>query len=375
MNFDFSDELKQLRNAARSFLARESTRAATRGVLEGSPVDRGLWQAMAGLGWLGAAIPEEHGGLGLGPLATCVLAEELGYAVAPVPFAASVYLATTALVAYGSPAQQARWLPRLAEGSAIGCCALAEGPGPLAAVRCAARVDRNGLTGTKTPVADAVHADFAIVVACSTADVWLHLVELEGRGVTRTPLTTLDASRPHATLNFAAATAEPLDRARGWHAVQQLLERAAVPLAFEQVGGAQAALEMARDYALQRYAFGRPIGSFQAIKHKLADTYLAVELARSNAYYGAWALAAMAPELPVAAAAARISACEAAWIATRDNIQVHGGMGYTWELDCHLYYRRARDQALLLGSAREWKRHLMDAIAPRAGAPVAVVEA
>ena len=130
-------------------------------------------------------------------------------------------------------------------------------------------------------------------------------------------------------------------------------------VAFEQVGGAQAALDMAREYALGRFAFGRPIASFQAIKHKLVDMYVAIELARSNAYYGAWALSTGAKELPVAAAAARVSATEAFWLAAKENIQTHGGMGFTWEFDCHLYYRRAKLLALQLGSARSWKHKLI----------------
>jgi alkylation response protein AidB-like acyl-CoA dehydrogenase len=137
--------------------------------------------------------------------------------------------------------------------------------------------------------------------------------------------------------------------------VERLLDRAAVLVAFEQLGGAQAALDMARAYALGRFAFGRQIASFQAIKHKLADMYVAIELARSNAYYGAWALAKDAPELPVAAATARVAASEAYYQAAKENIQVHGGMGFTWEFDCHLHYRRAKLTGLMLGSARRWK--------------------
>jgi acyl-CoA dehydrogenase len=150
-----------------------------------------------------------------------------------------------------------------------------------------------------------------------------------------------------------------LPGSEGRGSVQQLLDRAAVMLAFEQVGCAQAALEMARDYARERYAFGRPIGSFQAIKHKLADIYIAVELARSNAYYGAWALHSDAAELPIAASVARISACDAGWLASKENIQTHGGMGFTWQMDCQFYYRRAKLHALSLGGVREWKRRLM----------------
>jgi acyl-CoA dehydrogenase len=136
-------------------------------------------------------------------------------------------------------------------------------------------------------------------------------------------------------------------------------------VAFEQVGGADASLEMARNYALERYAFGRPIGSFQAIKHKLADVYVAIELARSNAYYGAWALSAEAAELPLAAATARVSATEAFHLASKENIQTHGGIGFTWDVDCHLYYRRSKQLALVLGSAPGWKHRLVELLEMR----------
>ena len=158
---------------------------------------------------------------------------------------------------------------------------------------------------------------------------------------------------------------ERLGSQTGWPAVQRLLERAAILVAFEQVGGADASLEMARDYALQRYAFGRPIGSFQAIKHKLADVYVAIELARSNAYYGAWAMAADAAELPLAAATARVSATEAFHLASKENIQTHGGIGFTWDVDCHLYYRRSKQLALALGAAPWWKHRLVELLEMR----------
>lgn len=365
MNFDFSDELKQLQGEAGKFLARSAVKPMVRLALEGAPYDPSLWQTMASMGWTGAAIPESHGGSGMGHLAVCVLAEQIGYAAAPVPFSSSVCLATQALVAFGSPSQQERWLPRLASGDAVGTFAVTEGPGPIALSRIEARVEHGRLRGVKLPVPDGEIADFAIVVAHDDAGCLLQLVDLTGAGITRTPLPSLDRSRPLSRIAFDAAAAEPLGGASGWNAVRLLMDRAAVMMAFEQIGGAQAALEMARDYALQRYAFGRPIGSFQAIKHKLADVYVAIELARSSAYYGAWALDSNAPELPVAAAAARIAATDAAWLATKENIQTHGGMGYTWELDCHLYYRRAKHQALALGGAREWKRRLADQISPR----------
>jgi alkylation response protein AidB-like acyl-CoA dehydrogenase len=188
----------------------------------------------------------------------------------------------------------------------------------------------------------------------------LVLVDLRGAGVNRSAVETIDPSRSHARIVFANTPAEALGSPGGAEALlKRVQDRAAVLFAFEQVGGAQRSLDMARDYALQRYAFGRPIGSFQAIKHKLADVYVATELARSNAYYGAWALARDAAELPLAAASARISANEAYFLAAKENIQVHGGMGYTWEYDCHLHYRRAKLLSLTLGSTRMWKDRLI----------------
>ena len=202
-------------------------------------------------------------------------------------------------------------------------------------------------------------ADFAVVAIGAERAPALAIVDLAGPGVTRETVTTIDPTRSHARIVFAGAPADPLAGSEGGAAVRHLLDRAAVMLAFEQVGCAQAALEMARDYARERYAFGRPIGSFQAIKHKLADIYIAVELARSNAYYGAWALHTNAAELPIAAAVARISACDAGWLASKENIQTHGGMGFTWQMDCQFYYRRAKLHALALGGTREWKRRLI----------------
>ena len=187
--------------------------------------------------------------------------------------------------------------------------------------------------------------------------------------MTREATGTIDPSRSLARLTFDGAEADPLAGARAALDVQRLIDRAAVMMAFEQVGAAQAALDMAIAYAKERYAFGRPIGSFQAIKHKLADIYVAVELARSNAYYGAWALSTESAELPVAASVARIAASNAGWQAAKENIQTHGGIGYTWESDCHLNYRRAGLLRLALGSPTEWKRRLTRELKSRNIAP------
>jgi len=362
MNFDFSDDLKQLREHARKFLRERMALAATRRVLEGDePYDRALWQEMAQMGWIGAAIPEAYGGAGLGHLGLCVLAEELGYALAPVPFSSSAYLAAEAIALAGSAAQKERYLPKLAAGAIIGTLALAEGPGAAAPEKLRTSIADGKLAGTKQPVPDGDVADLAVVAAKSgERAVALALVDLAGAGVTRVPVATIDPSRSHARLVFDNAAAEPLGApGEGAAVLARLMDRAAVLVAFEQLGGAQAALDMAKAHALERYAFGRPIGSFQAIKHKLADVYVATELARANAYYGAWALSQDAPELPTAAAAARVAASEAFQLAAKENIQTHGGMGYTWAFDCHLYYRRAKLLALALGSTRSWKDRLI----------------
>ncbi|HUH83473.1 MAG TPA: acyl-CoA dehydrogenase family protein [Stellaceae bacterium] len=367
MNFDFSDELKQLREEARRFLNERQALAAARRVLDGGEgFDRELWSEIAKMGWIGAAIPEEFGGAGLGHLGLCVLAEELGASLAPVPFASSAYLAAEAILMAGSAAQKSRYLPKIAAGEIIGTLAVAEGPNAVDLRRLAASVAQGRLTGSKQPVPDGEVADLAVVAAQAAGGLSLYLVELGGAGVARERVATVDPSRPYARVTFSGAVAEPLGGAgEGAVLLERLFDRAAVLFAFEQVGGAQAALDMAKAYAMERYAFGRPIGSFQAIKHKLADVYVATELARSNAYYGAWALSQDAPELAVAAAAARVSAGEAFSLAAKENIQTHGGMGYTWTFDCHLYYRRAQVLALALGGLRQWKDRLIDALEAR----------
>ncbi|OZA12037.1 MAG: hypothetical protein B7Y02_07925 [Rhodobacterales bacterium 17-64-5] len=188
----------------------------------------------------------------------------------------------------------------------------------------------------------------------------LLLVDLSAPGVTRIPAETIDPSRNHATLAFADVPVEQLGAAEQADAlIARVFDRTAVLVAFEQVGGSDRALTMARDYAVERMAFGRPIGSFQAIKHMLADMYATNVLARSNAYYGAWALNCNATELPRAAATARVSATTAYQRCARDNMQVHGGMGFTWELDCHLHYRRSNLLAVALGGLGEWENRLV----------------
>jgi alkylation response protein AidB-like acyl-CoA dehydrogenase len=372
MNFDFSDDQKQLRDEARKYLAEKCSPKAVREVLDSNaPYDKELWKGLAEMGFLGVAIPEEFGGAGAGHLELCVIAEEIGRALAPVPFSSTVYLAAEALMLAGSEAQKQKWLPKIASGEAIGTLALFEGKGNPSPQAIKLSASNNSLTGVKKPVPDGAIADFAIVAARTGSsgretDISLFIVDVKSDGVETRALTNIDPTRSQAEITFKNCKAEPLGPANeGWSIVTRVLDRAAVLLAFEQVGGADRALEMGRDYALDRIAFGRPIGSFQAVKHMLADMYVSATLARSNCYYGAWALSTNASELPEAAATARISATQAFQHCAKNNIQVHGGMGFTWEFDCHMYYRRASALALGLGSLSYWEDALIDRMRKR----------
>ncbi len=368
MNFDFSDDQKFLKAEARKFLDANCPTARVRGVLDApdKAYDAALWKGVVAQGWLGAAIPEEHGGLGLGHLELCVIAEELGRAVAPIPFASTVYFLAEAVMLAGDDAQKADILPKIAAGELIGAIATSEGPGALGPTTLKASVAGGKLSGVKIPVTDGDIADLCLVLAKENGQPGLYLVDLTGAGVTREAVKTLDPTRDAARLIFDAAPAQRLGpTGEGFALLEQINDRAAILLSFEQCGGADRCLEMAKAYALERYAFGRVIASYQAIKHKLADMYVKNELARSNAYYGAWALNTNAPELPVAASAARIAASEAFWFASKENIQTHGGIGFTWEMDCHLFYRRSRQLSLVAGAPRVWKERLVSQLERR----------
>ncbi|HUB86228.1 MAG TPA: acyl-CoA dehydrogenase family protein [Rhizomicrobium sp.] len=369
MNFDFSDDQKMLRDQARKFLSEKCTPKTVRKVYEsGDGFDRTLWKQIAEMGWLGTAIPENYGGLGLGYLELCVIAEELGRALAPVPFASTAYLFAEAVLQAGSEDQKKKYLPKIAGGELIGAFARAEGPGAVTPKSIRTTFKSGKLSGKKIAVPDGADADFAVVIARSSDEpgergLALALVDLNGAGVKRRVEDSIDPSRKHAEITFDNASAEALGKAgEGWTNMSAVLDRAAIMTAFEQVGGADTCLVMAKDYAMQRYAFGRVIASYQAIKHKLADMYVNTELARSNAYYGAWALSTNARELPLAAAAARVSATQAFDYASKENIQTHGGIGFTWESDCHFYYKRARELSLNLGPQRAWKDKLVTAL-------------
>jgi alkylation response protein AidB-like acyl-CoA dehydrogenase len=366
MNFEFSEDQKLLKEQANGFLRDNCPPEVVRRALEGDDAyDADLWRKIAEMGWTATTIPEEYGGLGLSYLELSVIAEELGRAVAPVPFSSSVYLATEALLLAGSKDQQETWLPRLASGEVIGTLAMSEGEGRPTPKNIETECKDGKLSGTKTPVPDAGIADLCVVLARHKggdgATLWL--VDMNQSKVKVSGVPTLDPTRGHGKIRFADAKAERLGKAgHGMTLLNKLLDRAAVLFAWEQVGGADAALEQAREYALGRYAFGRPIASYQAIKHKLANMYVKNTLARSNCYFGAWALDTDAAELPLAAATARVSAIQAYYFAAKENIQTHGGMGYTWEFDCQFYYRRSKLLSVNLGSEAMWQDRLIRAV-------------
>jgi alkylation response protein AidB-like acyl-CoA dehydrogenase len=361
MNFDFSDDQKLLQQTAKDFLEEHAPLSVCREVLESDePYAQSLWKGAAELGWLGAAIPETYGGAGFGYLELAVVSEELGRALAPIPVSSSVYLASEAILLAGSEEQKQRVLPQLASGEAIGTMALAERPGQNGVEGVEARCEGGRITGSKLPVPDGDVADYAVVAARDGSGVSLYLVSLSEAGVEREAIRSFDPSRSVARLVLEGAPAELLGEAgRGAELAEKVLDRAAVLLAFEQMGGAARAFDMTRQYTLERYAFGRPIASFQAIKHRLADLWCEIELARSNCYYGAWALSNDDPELATAACLARVQASEAFNRACVEMIQLHGGVGFTWEYDCHLFYRRAKWTAAVLGTPTTWREKLI----------------
>ena len=364
MNFEFSSDQRLLRDIARKFLEGQESIKKAREVMEGDhSYDETLWKSVIEMGWTATTIPEEFDGLGLGYFELCVIAEELGRSLAPTPFSSSIYLATEAILNHGTKEQKQNYLPKLAAGEIVGTLAHTETTTAPTQENLACELKKDQLNGSKIVVPDGDIANFAVVSAKDGNKVVLCLVDLAAKGVEIKTENTLDPSRSHASIVFKNAKVEVLDsKEDGWTALQEVLDRAAVLFAFEQLGGAEACMNMAKEYAMGRFAFGRPIASFQAIKHKIADMYIAVELARSNCYFGAWALSTNAPELSTAAATARVSASQAFNECSKENIQTHGGMGFTWEFDCHLYYRRCRQLAANIGSQATWKNKLISSL-------------
>ncbi len=362
MNFDFSSEHRMIQEQVQRFLSDQSPLSVHRTVMEGEQLQASsVWKGMAEMGLQGTAIPEAYGGVGAGYLPLCLVAQELGAALAPVPFSSSVYLASEAIGLYGSDAQKENWLPKLANGELIGTFAVAENLAEITESHVSTAVKDGALNGTKLVVPHGLVADIAVVLASSADGLCLVVAPLDG--VARKPVDVIDPTLAAATLDFENTPVEMLGaQGKGWSQFETVLHRAAVLFAFEQIGGASRALDMAVDYAKDRFAFDRPIGSFQALKHMMADMYVALKLAESNTYYAAWALENNAPDLHLAAATARVSATQASQLCARDNIQVHGGMGFTWAYDCHLFYRRANYLSVALGGLNRWEDRLIEAL-------------
>lgn len=352
MNFEFTSDQRMIGEQANNFLQKECSSEVVRSILDtDSTYDSKLWRQIAELGWMGVAIPEEYGGLGLSYFELALIAEAMGRALAPIPFSTSVYLTTEILNIAGSKAIKQKWLPKLAAGEVIG----------TAAIKDSLTLNSKGnLNGELTLVPDAGAADICIVQVKQKYGASLYLLELDQPFVEIVPAKSIDPSRPFGNIICNNARAKPIQTNIGNQALlEDALKRAAVLYAWEQIGGSDAALEQARDYALQRFAFGRSIASFQAIKHKLAEGYVKNTMARSNGYHAIWALNSKSPKLATAAPIARISAIQAYYYMSKENIQTHGGMGFTWEFDCHLHYRRAKSLSLVIGGGSEWKKRLV----------------
>jgi alkylation response protein AidB-like acyl-CoA dehydrogenase len=363
VNFAFSDEQEQLRDAVRRFLEAKSPSAEVRRLMDTTDgYDPAVWKQMAGeLGLQSLHLPEEHGGQGFTFVELGIVLEEMGRVLLCAPYFSSVVLAADAIMNAGTPAQQGELLAGIASGETIAALAFTEPNGrwDAAGIEMVARGAGEDFTldGTKMFVIDGHVASLIVVAArlegsSGEEGISLFTVDADAAGLVRTPLSTMDQTRKQAKLEFAGVVARPLgEPGAGWAALSKTLDQAAVGLANEMVGGAQRVLDMAVEYAKVRVQFGRPIGSFQAIKHKCADMLLEVESGKSAAYYAAWAAAEDNDELPIAASLAKAYCSDAYFHAAAENIQIHGGIGFTWEHDAHLYFKRAKSSELLLGDA------------------------
>jgi alkylation response protein AidB-like acyl-CoA dehydrogenase len=356
MNFAFSEEQDELRKTVRAFLDAKSPETAVREQMETTDgYDKAVWQQMAGeMGLTGLVIPEQYGGSGYSWVELGVVLEEMGRSLLCAPFFSTAVMAAHLLLLSGDEDQKMKHLPGIASGLTLATVAFTEPNG---------KWDESGITmgargtgptrileGSKSFVLDGHTADDIFVAARTDKGVSLFHCQGDAKGLTRTALSTMDQTRKQAVLVFDEVEGTLIgEEGKGWDVMSKLLDLAAVALAAEQVGGAQKVLDMAVEYAKVRVQFGRPIGSFQAIKHKCADMLLEVESAKSAAYYAMWCASEMNDELPSVASLAKAYCSEAYFHATAENIQIHGGIGFTWEHPAHLYFKRAKSSELLFG--------------------------
>jgi alkylation response protein AidB-like acyl-CoA dehydrogenase len=363
LDFGFSEEQEMLRQSARALLEKECPSTVVRRLMEDERgCDSALWEKMAELGWMGLIIPEEYGGAGLSYVDLVLVMEEMGRVVLPSPFIWTLMVAE-ALRRAGSDAQKQTLLPKIASGDLIGTLAWLEPSGnwDSASITLTARPEGANfvLDGTKLFVNDA-HLANCILVAARTGGsgeegITLFALEANRLGISITPLKTMDQTRKLAEVKFRGvkATADDVVGAagKGWPILSAILDRGKVMLAAEMMGGAQKVLDMTVEYAKVRVQFGRPIGSFQAVQHKCANMMIDVEGAKSAVYYAAWAVSNDVAEAPVTAAVAKAAASDAFRRVSAEGIQLHGGIGFTWDHDLHLYFKRAKSSEFTFGDA------------------------
>jgi len=336
LEFDLDDDQRALRDAARAFLERETPISYARAMMDDPRGYRDdVWKKMADLGWMALPFPEDSGGVGQGFVALAILLSEMGRVVLPGPYFSTVVLAGQAILEAGSEAQCKEILPAICSGELIAAFA------PDATFR----VDGGSLLGEARYVMNATTAERFVV---TTPD-GMVVTTAGDPGITVTPVQTLDTTRGTAHVRFENVGFERLDGDPG--ALQRVLDRASVGLAAEMLGGAERVLELAVDYAKSRVQFDRPIGSFQAVKHRAADMHSDVESLRNAVYYAAWAIERGHPDASLAASMAKAYASDAFRRVASSGIQVHGGIGFTWEHDMHLYFKRAKASEVAFGSA------------------------
>jgi alkylation response protein AidB-like acyl-CoA dehydrogenase len=378
MEFGFSEQQNILRASARQFLERESPPDVVRRMSDdpqGSSPD--LWRKMAELGWMGLVLPETYAGLGLSFVDLTILMEEMGRVLLPAPFFSSVTLGGLTVLEVGSDEQRRLLLPRLSRGEVKVCLALLEADGRYdprgIGLRASIRGNRATLNGTKLFVVDAQLADYVVCVARTRggrnpeSGISLFVLDIKSPGVICTPLVSMDQTRRLSEVSFTRVNVS-LDamlngRDTAWPALQRALDKATVALCAEMLGGAEKAMEMCVAYGKSRMQFGRQIGGFQAVKHKIADMKVWVENAKSVVYYAAWAVDSNAPEAARAASMAKAYCSEMYSRVTADGMQVHGGIGFTWDHNMHLYFKRAKSSEVLLGNAT-WHRERIATLIP-----------
>jgi alkylation response protein AidB-like acyl-CoA dehydrogenase len=379
MQLEFTDEQDELRDGVHQMLARECPMSLVRSVVEdGTPADA-LWKQMVELGWPALTVPEEYGGLGLGMVELAVVLEELGRAMAPVPFLVTVAQFAPAVRELGDDAQRARFLGGVAEGTCTGTLAITEAGGSYDPARVGATATPDGdgyvLAGTKQAVVDATTVDEIVVVArlAGTAiregggDDGVGAFVVPRDGVTVEAIDALDATRGLASVVLDGVRVGA-DRVLGTPGpavaagLRRALEEATVALAVEMVGTCQTIFDVTLEYAKQREQFGVPIGSFQAIKHKFADMLVALERARATAYFAALTIAEDDERRALGTASAKVAAGDCQRLLAKEGIQIHGGIGYTWEHDMHLYVRRVKSGGQLFGTARDHRARIADLV-------------